>query len=150
MPAELRGDDLPDSGYRHKVQHTISRVANHPVTQGIPSSFTMTDELYLSEVFEDSVEPLLTSDYQFTRDNFYSATKAVRDGKMFDNENWQHQDGSNLVGWVKHYRNSPIAYLQGGDDPEAYASAEYRQLLQNAIDWVGSDAAHLWARNRNS
>ena len=108
----------------------------------------MTDELYLSEVFTDSIEPLLASDYDFTRDNFYSATKAVMDGKMFDNEGWEHPDGSNVVGWVKHYRNSPIAYLQGGDDPEAYSSVNYRQLLQNTIHWAASDTALDWARQR--
>ncbi|MBT5198260.1 MAG: hypothetical protein HOM06_11940, partial [Gammaproteobacteria bacterium] len=61
---------------------------------------------------------------------------------------WEHPDGSNVVGWVKHYRNSPIAYVQGGDDPEAYASTHYRQLIQNSIQWAASDAALEWARLR--
>ena len=149
MPAELRGQSLPDSGYRHAVEHTISIQQDHPVTEGVPASFKMTDELYLSEVFEDSVHPLLASDYAFTRDNFYSATKAVKDGSMFDNNGWEHADGSNLVGWFKHYRNSPIVYLQGGDDPKAYESPEYRQLLQNAINWVSGDEAHDWAKSQD-
>ena len=88
LPGELRGEAKPDSGYRHKVEHTISVLEDHPITAGLPSQFKMTDELYLSEVFEDSITPLLASDYEFTRDNFYSATKAVRDGSMFDNEGW--------------------------------------------------------------
>jgi hypothetical protein len=67
---------------------------------------------------------------------------------MFDNEGWEHPDGSNVVGWVKHYRNSPIAYMQGGDDPEAYSSAHYRQLIQNTIHWAASEAALNWARLR--
>ncbi len=149
MPGELRGSARPDSGYRHKVAHTISNAGDHPITSGIPSQFSMTDELYLYEVFEDSVEPLLRSDYTFTAENFYSATKAVAEGKMFDNEGWSHADGSNLVGWVKHYGNSPIAYLQGGDDPQAYADEHYRQLIENAIHWAASEAAHNWARQRN-
>ncbi len=148
MPGTLRGQSLPDSGYRHKVEHQLKVVSDHPITAGLPDGFNMTDELYLSEVFEDSIEPLLASNYQFTRDNFYSATKAVAEGKMFDNEDWQHEDGSNLVGWIKHYGNSPIAYLQGGDDPDAYDNEHYRQLLQNAIDWAASDAALDWARQR--
>ncbi|MGV0036661.1 MAG: hypothetical protein ACNYPE_17550 [Candidatus Azotimanducaceae bacterium WSBS_2022_MAG_OTU7] len=45
-------------------------------------------------------------------------------------------------------RNSPIAYLQGGDDPDAYSSVHYRQLLQNTINWAASDAALDWARPR--
>ena len=147
LPGELRGEQKADSGYRHKVRHTISRQTDHPVLEGIPDSFTMVDELYLSEVFDDSVVPLLASDHDFIQDNFYSATRAVRDGKMFDNEGWEHPPGSNLVGWAKRYRNSPIVYLQGGDDPEAYASAEYRQLIVNAVRWVCSDSARAWARS---
>ena len=150
MPGELRGKPVPDSGYRHKVSHRMSLLKEHPITQGLPESFPMTDELYLFEVFEDSIEPLLASDYAFTRDNFYSASKVVVEGKRFDNEGWEHADGSSLVGWVKHYRNSPIAYLQGGDDPEAYANEHFRSLLQNAIDWAASDAALAWAHARNA
>lgn len=149
MPGELRGATLPDSGYRHEVEHQISVQQDHPVTAGLPKQFKMTDELYLSEVFEDSIQPLLASDYRFKRDNFYSATHAVKNGRMFDNEGWDHNDGSNLVGWFKHYRNSPIVYLQGGDDPKAYDSPDYRQLLQNAINWVSSEDAHDWARKQD-
>jgi type 1 glutamine amidotransferase len=149
LPDKLRGEEKPDSGYRHKVEHKISVLTDHPITQGLPKQFPMTDELYLSEIFEDSIEPLLASDYEFTRNNFYSATKAVKDGKMFDNEGWEHPDGSNIVGWVKHYGNSPIAYIQGGDDPEAYASEYYQRLLQNAINWAASPAALQWARDRD-
>lgn len=148
MPAELRGEMKPDSGYRHKVQHEISVLADHPVTSGLPEHFSMTDELYLSEVFEDSVIPLLSSNYAFTRDNFYSATYAVRDGKMFENDGWSHDDASRLVGWVKSYRNSPIAYVQGGDDPEAYESEHFRRLVENAIHWAASDEALTWARSQ--
>ena len=145
MPGELRGVEKPDSGYRHKVEHSISVVREHPITRGLPDTFTMTDELYLSEVFEDTIEPLLTSDYCFTRDNFYSATKAVKEGSMFDNEGWAHDDASNVVAWIKRYGNSPIAYIQGGDDPEAYASEHYHRLLENAIHWAGSREALDWA-----
>ena len=137
MPGELRGQSCPDSGYRHKVSHRISAAADgHPITAGVPSTFEMTDELYLYEVFEDEVTPLLRSDYAFERDNFYSAARVVRDGKMFDNEGWNHDPGSNLVGWTKEEGPSRIVYLQGGDDPEAYANPHYQRLIANAIDWV--------------
>ncbi len=147
LPGKLRGEEKPDSGYCHKVKHTISVLMDHPVTRNIPASFSMTDELYLAEVFADSIIPLLSSDYRFTRDNFYSAASAVKHGKMFDRAGWEHPDASNLVGWVKRYRNSPIVYLQGGDDPEAYANEHYRQLLQNAVHWVASPEALAWARS---
>lgn len=149
MPASLRGEPKPDSGYRHSVTHRLSAVGEHPITAGLPDSFEITDELYLSEVFDDSVEPILASDYEFVRDNFYSATYAVRDGRMFENEGWEHPPGSNLIGWVKHYLNSPIAYLQCGDDSVAYANENFQTLLNNAIEWVASEEAREWARDRN-
>ena len=62
MPGSLRGKDLPDSGYRHGVEHMVKVVRDHPVTQGVPMEFPITDELYLSQVFEDSIQPLLVSD----------------------------------------------------------------------------------------
>lgn len=146
---ELRGVGYPDSGYRHEVSHTLRVAKDHPVTAGLPEQFEMTDELYLCPVFEDDIEPLLYSDYGFESENFYSASLAVG-GQMFSREGWQHPKGSNVVGWVKHYRNSPIVYLQGGDDARAWNNPHYRQLLKNAIDWVASPAAHEWARARNS
>jgi len=145
---QLRGTSCPDSGYRHNVNHTLEVVGDHPITAELPASFSMTDELYLSEVFDDSIEPLLTSDFDFKCANFYSAGHAIN-GRMFDNEGWQHENGSNIVAWVKNYSNSPIAYLQGGDDPEAYSNIHYRQLIENSIRWVSSKAAHHWARKRN-
>ena len=138
MPAQLRGKACQDSGYRHGVTHTISVVNDHPVNAGLPQSFEITDELYLSEVFEDDVQPLLVSDYDFVQQNFYSAAKVVREGKMFDNEGWEHAPGSNLIGWTRAYGNSRIVYLQCGDDPVAYANPHFRQLLANAIRWVAA------------
>lgn len=136
MPGVLRGMERPDSGYRHQVTHNVQVAAQHPIAAGVPRTFSMTDELYLYEVFERDVTPFLRSDYSFTRDNFYSAARVVRDGKMFDNTGWTHEDGSNLVGWARRRGNSRIAYLQGGDDPTAYANEHYRRLIANAIDWV--------------
>jgi len=148
-PGELRGVSWPDSGYRHEVEHQVSVVQEHPVTAGVPSSFSMTDELYLCPQFEDSFTPLLVSDYAFTEENFYSARQAVA-GNMFSRQDWNHPPGSPIIGWVKHYGNSPIVYLQGGDDDRAYANEHYQRLLHNAIRWVASDDAHQWARARNS
>ncbi len=147
-PGVLRGAPRMDSGYRHEVTHEIAAVARHPVLDGVPERFTLKDELYLSEVFEDSVTPLLRSDYAFEQDNFYSAAQAVA-GKMFSNEGWAHPPGSNLVGWVKRARNSPLVYLQFGDGPETYGDVQYRRLLANAIGWVASSEAAAWAKNQD-
>jgi type 1 glutamine amidotransferase len=143
-PSLLRDRQWPDSGYRHAVRHRVSRVASHPVTQGIPEHFEMTDELYLCPVFEDDVVPLLRSDYDFTANNFYSAAQAVA-GELHSRAGWSHPSGSSLVGWAKHRGRSPIVYLQGGDDATALANVHFRALVHNAVRWVCSDEARAWA-----
>ncbi len=148
-PAQLRGEAWPDSGYCHGVDHVVSVLTEHPVTQGLPQSFNMIDELYLCPTFAEDVTPLLASDYDFTDDNFYSARLAV-EGSMYSRAGWNHPEGNKLVGWVKHYRNSPIVYLQGGDDPVAYANEHYQTVLHNAIRWVASEEALDWARHQNT
>ena len=70
LPGDLRGTLRQDSGYRHSVTHSVVKLVEHPVTAGVPDSFSITDELYLYEVFDDSITPLLASDYAFERDNF--------------------------------------------------------------------------------
>lgn len=136
----------PDDGYRMDVEHIVSPLGSHPITEGV-APFLLRDELYLFEVDEDNVVPLLASDYDFVSENFYSASLALA-GKMNSNEGWQHGRGSRLAGWVKHCRNSPIVYLQPGDGPQAYANPSYRQLLRNAINWACSEQARQWARER--
>lgn len=140
MPGVLEGKARQDSGYRHDIRHNVRKLGDHPVTAGIPPEFSITDELYLYEVFDDEVEPLLASDYAFTRDNFYSAARVVGKGtgnaSMFDNEGWEHENGSNLIGWAKTCGSSRIVYLQCGDGPVAYANEHFGRLIANAIDWV--------------
>lgn len=142
--ANLRTQEWPDSGYRHQVTHTVSTVGDHPVTDGLPASFDITDELYLCPVFEKDVIPLLRSNYDFAQENFYSAAAAIK-GEMNSNAGWEHPAGSNLVGWVKKWGNSPIVYLQGGDDSVAMQNPHFTQLVHNAVRWVSSDAARAWA-----
>ena len=145
-PGLLRGVETLDSGYRHDVDHEVRVLdTTHPVTAGAPATFRLTDELYLSEVFVDSIHPLLASGASFTRENFYSAAQAVN-GRMFSTEGWAHADGPDLVGWVKRARNSPLVYLQPGDGPSTYDDPNYRRLLENAIRWVVTPEAHAWAR----
>jgi uncharacterized protein len=134
-PGSVRGKSCPDSGYRHEVTYTASVVADHPVTAGLPEQFELTDELYLAQVFEADVTPLLRSSATFTRDHFYSADAAVK-GRMFENEGWDHPPGSNLIGWTKQALNSRVVYLQPGDGPSVYDNPHYRRLVENAIKWV--------------
>jgi len=147
-PDRIRAQNYPDSGYRHEVEHRVSVLVDHPVTAGVSPQFTLTDELYLGHAFSDSVIPLLSSDFDFIEANFYSAQQAVQ-GNMFSRQGWQHPPGHNLIGWAKHYGNSPIVYLQCGDGKDAYENQDFKRLIENAINWVSSDAAKAWARQRN-
>jgi type 1 glutamine amidotransferase len=140
LPTEVRGRQCLDSGYRHQVTHRVRVLADHPVTAGVPPEFEITDELYLYEVFEDDVNPLLASDHEFVRDNFYSAAHVVLRGRMHDNSDWPHPPGSNLIGWTREVGASRVVYLQCGDDPVAYANPHFQRLIANAIGWVSDHA----------
>lgn len=147
-PATVRGRSRPNSGYRHGVKHRVSAVEpGHPVLEGLAEGFEIEDELYLFEAFEDEVVPLLRSDYEFTGENFYSASLAVR-GELFSRRDWTHPTGTNLIGWARSSGASPIVYLAMGDGPAAYANPGFRKVLENAVRWVASDAAHDWAKSR--
>lgn len=132
----VHDQDVLDSGYAHHVKFNAQNCApDHPVMKGVPSSFPMCDELYLAEIFEDDVTPLLRSDHQFTRENFSSATAALN-GKMYDNEGWDHLDGSNLIGWTKQVFESRLVYLQSGDDEQVYSNPHYLKMVKNAVHWI--------------
>ena len=135
QPHDVCGTPCLDSGYLSKVTYTAHVLGSHPVTAGLPASFQLTDELYMAEIFSDDVTPLLAAEYEFTRDRFWSAQAACR-GQPETRDNWDHRPTSNVIGWTKWARNSPLVYLQPGDGPSAYASMHYRQLVENAIRWV--------------
>ena len=78
--------------------------------------------------------------------DFLTIQKAVKEGKMNSNQDWSHPPGSNLIGWVKRYSNSPITYLQPGDDPVTWQNPHFITLLKNAVRWTASNAAITWAQ----
>ena len=135
QPGEVRGKPVLDSGYRHDVEYTAEVVGEHPVLAGVPRSFEVTDELYLAEVFADDITPLVRARHDFVAANFYSAAHAVA-GRMFDNADWQHPSGSDLVAWTRQADKAPIVYLQFGDGPATYANSAVQRLLANALDWT--------------
>ena len=147
-PGELRGQEWPDSGYLLGVEHHMHIVKpEHPVVAGVEDGFAMQDELYLSPVFEDDLDVLMRSDFEFIEKNFFSPSLAIR-GRMYERGDWHHPPTSNAVVWAKNYRNSPIVYIEPGDVPTSYNNPNYRRLLRNAIDWVASSEAKAWARER--
>ena len=135
QPGTVRGEAKLDSGYRHDVDYTAELVAEHPVLEGIPATFPVNDELYLGEVFEDSVTPLIRARHDYVAENFYSAAHAVA-GRMFDNSDWPHPPGSKLVAWTKPVGAAQIVYCQFGDGPHTYANPVVRQIIANALEWT--------------
>ncbi|MER7684951.1 ThuA domain-containing protein [Streptomyces sp. NPDC097610] len=135
-PGALRGTHWPDSGYLPETTHRINVLAqDHPVTQGVEGSFTLRDELYLCAVLEDSVTPLIGSDFEFHTENFYSTFRAMG-GHMFDREGWEHPVGSGLVGWTREQGASRIVYVQPGDGVAAYGNGNVRRLWFNGVRWA--------------
>ena len=135
-PSTWNGIELPDSGYRHDVTHTVDVLdTDHPIVDGVPTSFEITDEVYLYPVDEASVSPLMRSRHRFTDEGFYSADLAVR-GTRYSNEGWNHPPGSDLVAWTRQEGPSRIAYIQFGDGPQTYADPIYRRIIRNAIHWA--------------
>ncbi len=149
QPAELNGTHYPDSGYRFDVRHRVEVVAvDHPVCAGLGDSFEITDELYMFPVLEDDVVALLRTNFDMSDPSqFFSADLAIR-GRRNSNENWTHPAGSQLVGWVKNSRHSPIVYLQFGDGPQTYADPSFRLVVSNAVNWVSTPEARAWATQR--
>ncbi len=135
-PDVVRGKRLPDGGYRQNVTYELSAVdESHPIFDGLPKSFTLEDELYLFDVFEDAITPLLRSSYPAVSENFHSLALGVM-GKMHSAEGWSRQPGCQIVGWTKRARNSSIVYIQAGHGPTAYHNPQYVQLLHSAIRWA--------------
>jgi uncharacterized protein len=134
-PGAWQGRAVPDSGYHHDVSYQAEVVAEHPVTAGLPPRFDICDELYLGQVDESAVTPLLCSSARFEADAFWSAELAVR-GQLFANDGWGHPPGSNLIGWTRQALASRLVYLQPGDGPATYDNPHYRLLVENAIRWV--------------
>ena len=53
-PAVVRDVQRPDSGYAANVRYNVRRAASgHPVLEGIPERFELTDELYRQEIFDE-------------------------------------------------------------------------------------------------
>jgi type 1 glutamine amidotransferase len=134
----VREDGRPDSGYRHAVPQHISAVTpGHPVVAGLEDGFDIRDELYLVDVADQKITPLLTTDAELTDRTLWSTWNAVI-GRRDSNEGWSHPPGSGVVAWVRDHPRSRIVYIQFGDGPDAFANPGFRRLLDNALRWAGS------------
>jgi len=137
------GAGEPDRNVRTRV---MPATPGHPVLAGLEDGFEIEDELYLKTAeFESRVVPLLRSDYAFAMENFSPPPLAPR----AEREVWSHPPGSNLVAWANACHESPVVALELGDGPSAYANPSFRRLLGNALRWVASGEAQLWASQQS-
>jgi sugar phosphate isomerase/epimerase/type 1 glutamine amidotransferase len=80
----------------------------HPITRFM-KDFEVVDEVYGNlEVWPD-VKPLLTVD---------------------------HPKSNKVVAWTHTYGKSPVAYIQIGHGPTAFANPNYRRMVAQAIRWA--------------
>ena len=101
----------PKSTYKHDVEIKVEIVdQNHPITKSM-KDFQIHDEVYRSLIVNNDVTPLLRTD---------------------------HPESTEVIGWYNNYKASKIVYLQLGHDHHAYENANFRKLVKNAINWVGS------------
>ena len=64
QPLRVRGIDHPKSGFFQNTKQRITVVDKaHPITQGLGDGFEIVDESYNCPILEDSVHPLLRTDF---------------------------------------------------------------------------------------
>lgn len=142
-PGQLRGVDVPASGYCMGTYGVDVAAGDHPVCAGV-ESFELTDERYLCPVFEDEVTPLLTAvpaspderssaAVDTSIDTFIDTYHEVRWGEQ---RRAPAQGGSALLGWARHHAASRIVYLLPGHTASTMQHPMYRRLLANACAWV--------------
>ena len=132
QPLKVRGMEHPKSGYFQNTKQHITVVDKaHPITQGLGDGFDLVDEAYSCPMFEQSVHPLLRTDF------------APKEHDLNLNPKFKF---SNLAAWVKTAENSPIVYIQMGHDRVAWDNPAYRTLVDNAIRWAASPDAMAWAK----
>ena len=99
----------PESTYKHDVQVPVTIVdKKHDITKGI-DNFVIHDETYDGFSVSADVYPLLTTTEETSGD---------------------------IIGWLNHYKNSWIVYLQLGHDHHAYENPNYRRLVRQSIQWL--------------
>ena len=147
---ELDGAPVPGSGYRGghgpHPNPTLRLVpqCEHPVLAGLQDGFEITDEIYLKTPgFESGVAPLLRGDYDFVGENFTPPPLAPPE----EQANWNHPPGSDLVVWANRIGSSPVVASDVGDSPAAFGNPSFRRLVGNALRWVASEEARIWARD---
>jgi hypothetical protein len=137
VPAKLRGQEYKDSGWANPVHQVFDvLLPAHPICEGLPISFELTDETYLCPIFENEVTPLIATRSSRESTQFSSAYAAIR---REDQGDWFHQEESRLVAWTHKYEMSSVVYLQPGDGPLAFTNEHYRKLISNTLYWLNNE-----------
>lgn len=112
---EYHGDPaVQGSTYAEDITLEIKVVdPHHPVTRNV-ADFTIYDEGYQNIRINPDIHPLLSV---------------------------SHPDCAETVAWTNSYGRSRIVYLMLGHDHHAHENENYRQLIFNAIRWVGGATA---------
>jgi type 1 glutamine amidotransferase len=101
------------SGHSPFQEHAMTvRTGVHWVTQEI-SDFTTTDELYTDPVIVDSIDPLITAE-------------------------WQGRDQPVL--WTRGYYKGRVCYCALGHSMESFANPTLRKVLQRCALWAAGKA----------
>jgi uncharacterized protein len=116
---EIRGgkyrhpENYPDPGlasdYRHDITMHIVTHPGHPITDGI-GPFDIYDEGYMNLEVLPSVDVLLTTNHDYCHE---------------------------VIGWAHQVQNARIVYLLPGHAAPGLENKSYRQIIENAIKWVG-------------
>ncbi|WP_235037799.1 MULTISPECIES: ThuA domain-containing protein [unclassified Novosphingobium] len=141
-----------DSGYLPDVRYAVRTGAvDHPVLAALPERFCLTDELYACERFSDPrAVPLILRDTPVDQARFLSAMHAVRGAPAEAQAAWTPPPADTVLGWAKAALSSPLVYLQPGDSAATYENENYRLLLGNALRWVASPEARVWAAKQGA
>ncbi len=135
-PGTVRGVATPASGYRMDTYRVGVAAPEHPVCAGV-APFEVTDELYGCAVFDDTIEPLLTTDADLSPSSLLDTYREVLAGEQVP---WTGAAGSNLVGWSVPgpAGRGRVVYLLPGHGPSTMGNEMYRTLLANACAWVAN------------
>jgi len=92
--------------YQEHVMHISN--PTHPITAGL-ADFTLMDELYIDPKIVDTVDPLITAE-------------------------WEGRTHPML--WVREYGQARVCYCAPGHGVETFENPVYQQLLQRCAQWV--------------
>ncbi|MDZ4801224.1 MAG: ThuA domain-containing protein [Bryobacteraceae bacterium] len=98
------------STYLHDRDYTAKRVADHPVTAGLPAQWSVHDETYKGMNYAEGNKVLVTTD------------DATGDGPLV---------------WISTYSKSRVVSIQTGHNRESHYDPIYRRLVHNAMIWAG-------------